>query len=141
MKTAKANLTDAMVPILNGILLNAADEDEKYDFDFIRINYLPETIMGYLTVLHAAGNLVSRENLLDAMDLANLIARGKNEEGGENGLEEAFVEGGRVRELMECFALTSKVMLVLKAEGKHWKPKKRSPRELGMWELVREFDD
>jgi nuclear pore complex protein Nup107 len=74
------------------------------------------------------------------MDLANAIAKGKDANGDMveyNGLEECFVQAGRMRELVECFALTSKLMLILKAEGRAWKASKkdRMGRDLGMFEI------
>lgn len=136
LKLARSDVSTAMVPIEKGILLQPADEEEAKDLEYIRNTYIPEVVLAYITVLHAAGNLISRENLLDAMDLANFIAESRNDNGDSNGLEECFVKAGRMRELMECFALTSKVMLVLKAEGRVWSLKKgdRVGRDLGMWE-------
>ena len=109
----------------------------------IRLTYLPEVVIAYATVLHAAGNLITREALLDSMDLSVMIATGKDgtgsNEGDEvevNGLLECFVKTARMRELMSVFANTSKLMLVLKAEGRPWKSKKdRIGRDLGIWEL------
>ena len=135
LKRARADVQEAMQPILKGILLNPIDEEEAEDLKHIRYNYLPEIVIAYNTVLHAAGNLITRDCLLESMELANVIAKG-GVSGESNGLEEAFVQSGRMRELVEAFALTSKVMLVLKAEGKPWKPRKdRIGRDLGMWEL------
>ena len=136
LKLALNDVTQAMLAIQKGILLQSADEAEETDLTYIRETYIPEIVLAYITVLHAAGNLISREHLLDAMDLANLIAEGKDAYGATNGLEECFVKAGRMRELVECFALTSKVMLVLKAEGRAWSIRKndRKGRDLGMWE-------
>ena len=136
LKRAKDDVSSAMEPVLKGILLQPADEEEAKDLTYIRDTYVPEIVLAYITVLHAAGNLISRENLMDAMDLANFIAEGKDANGQSNGLEECFVKAGRMRELVECLALTSKVMLVLKAEGRAWSIRKgdRIGRDLGMWE-------
>lgn len=135
LKRAKAAVSVAMDPLLNGILQNPVDEQEAEDLAHIRLTYLPEIIIAYNTVLHAAGNLITRDSLLESMDLSVVVANG-DESDDSNGLAECFVKAGRMRELVSSFALTSKVMLVLKAEGKPWKPRKdREGKDLGVWEI------
>ena len=148
LKRAKVSVSDAMEPILKGILLNPVDEEEAVEVARIRCTYIPEVVIAYNTVLHAAGNLITRECLLESMQLSVTIATGKEPQerrGNEedvNGLEESFVQAGRMRELVTSFALTSKVMLMLKAEGKRWKPKKdREGKDLGIWEIGGGGDD
>ena len=47
-----------------------------------------------------------------------------------------IVAAGRMRELVDSFAQTSKSMLVLKAEGKKWAPRKgREGKDLAIWEI------
>jgi nuclear pore complex protein Nup107 len=140
LKHLQRDVAATMEPIVKGILLEPTDEEEAKDLMYIRVNYIPEVIIAYITVLHTSGNLITRECLLDAMDLANAIAKGRDANGDMveyNGLEECFVQAGRMRELVECFALTSKLMLILKAEGRVWKAKKtdRVGRDLGMFEI------
>lgn len=131
LREAKKNLTTAIEPLLAQTYLQSpADLTEEKDIEFIRTEYLPEILIAYNTVLHAAGNLVSREALLESMDLATVIAE------KDNPLSDDFVKAGRMRELMTGFALTSEVMLVLKAEGKAWRPRKdRMGKDLGVWEM------
>lgn len=138
--TLKNHIEDvqaSMAPIIKGILLQSADEEEAKDLNDIRINYIPETIIAYISVLQTAGSIISRDFLLDAMDLANDVANSTDTSRSENnGLQECFVQAGRMRELVECFAIVSKAMLVLKAEGKKWNgDKKKMGRDLGMWEI------
>lgn len=141
MKDLKQKMDVAMEPLMQGILLHPIDEDEAKDLEQIRITYLPEIIIGYVVVLHTAGLALSREGLLDAMDVSTAIANGKVDNEGEaqenNGLAECFVRAGRMRELMEVFAHVSKSMLVVKSKGRPWKMNKkdRMGRNLGMWEL------
>lgn len=139
LKRAKEAVSFAMEPILKGILQNPTDEEEAEHLMIIRNAYLPEIVIAYNTVLHAAGNLITRDSLLESMELVNTIAKDGNtgsKADESNGLEDCFVQAGRMRELVESFALTSKVMLVLKAEGKQWKPKKdRKGSDLGIWEI------
>ena len=65
-------------------------------------------VIAFNTVLHAAGNLITRDSLLESMELSNMIANGKTDT-GTNGLLDCFVQSGRTRELVESFALTSKL--------------------------------
>ncbi|EME88274.1 uncharacterized protein MYCFIDRAFT_55271 [Pseudocercospora fijiensis CIRAD86] len=139
LKAAKEAVTEAMDPVLNGLLLLGdsfadADEkaDEKADCAQIRQWYVPELVIAYNTVLHSAGYLISRDNLIDSMDLSVTVADEKNL------LSEVCVQAGRMRELVASFASTSKAMLVLKAEGKKWtsrKMKGREGKDLGIWEI------
>lgn len=129
----------SMAPIVRGILLHPVDNDEAEDLNYIRNNYIAELVIAYISTLHTAGSIISREHLLDAMDLANAIAEGKGANGElaeTNGLEECFAQAGRMRELVECFALISKTMLVMKAAGRLWKgDKQKRGRDLGIWEI------
>jgi nuclear pore complex protein Nup107 len=138
LKDAYSKVRAAMEPVLKGLLIQPTDLDEARDLDWIRLNYIPEMLIAYNTVLHAAGNLITRDSLLDSMELAASIARSRDDDEADNGLREAFVRAGRMRELVQSFAFTSKAMLVLKAEGKEWRPRKeRKGQDLGMWELGR----
>ena len=144
LKDARKAVTEAMEPILKGILQDPVDESEAADLKQIRTAYLPEIVLAYNTVLHAAGNLITRDCLLESMELANVIAKDDGTVGSDgvsmevNGLEECFTQAGRMRELVRSFAWTSRVMLILKAEGKPWKGKRdRQGRDLGIWEIGR----
>ncbi len=135
LKDAFAKVTATIEPILHGILRRPIDHHEEADLEFIRMHYIPEIVLAYNTVLHAAGNFITRDALLESMELSILIANPQRD-GIENGLEECFVKAGRMRELVDSFALTSKVMLILKAEGKAWKMKReRHGKDLGIWEI------
>lgn len=133
LRDAKINVDECMEPILAGDILSPsdnADEDEISDLEKIRLDYIPEVVIAYNTVLHTAGSLISRQNLIASMDLSVKVA---NE---ENGLAEIFVKAKRMRELVTSFAMTSKAMLVLKDAGREWKPRRdREGKDLGMWEV------
>lgn len=138
LRRAKEGVSTAMAPLLEGILLAPVDDHEAADLMHIRCTYLPEILIAYNTVLHSAANYISRDALIDSMDLSTIIARDQLGKitASSNGLAECFVKAGRMRELIRSFALSSKAMLVLKAEGKTWKPKReREGKELGMWEI------
>lgn len=131
LKAAKEAVDEAMLPILEDrLLLEPVDEAEAADLKQIRTAYIPELIIAYNTVLHAAGYLISRENLIESMDMSVTIADDKNQ------LAECFTAAGRMREMVTSFAHTSKSMLVLKAEGRKWTSRKdRQGKDLGIWEV------
>lgn len=137
LKDAKVAVDEGMEPILDGILGSSAstDAEELADLEKIRVDYIPEVVLAYNTVLHTAGCLISRQNLIESMDLSVKVA---NE---ENGLAATFVKAKRMRELVTSFAMTSKAMLVLKDAGREWKPKRdREGKDLGMWEPTAPVD-
>ena len=74
--------------------------------------------------------MISRDELLTSMDLSTIIANERS------GLTEAFVEAGRMRELVRGFAESSKIMLKLNEAGKPRKEKKAAlGRTLAIWEI------
>lgn len=131
LKDAREIVAESMEPVLKGkLLLTPRDEDEAADLDQIRVTYIPLLVLGYNIVLHSAGHLISRDNMIDSMDLSVIVAD------EQNMLIDAFVTAGRMRELVDSFAHASKSMLVLKAEGKKWRGGKgREGKDLGMWEI------
>lgn len=131
MKRAKADMCDAMQPLLSGILRNPIDEEEAVDLQQIRNAYLPEVIIAYNTALYTAGPTISRESYIESMDLSVAVAS------ESSGLTECFVQAGRMRELVSTFAQTSKMMLIMKASGGPRKSakKERAGKELGIWEI------
>ncbi|KAF2173217.1 hypothetical protein M409DRAFT_62789 [Zasmidium cellare ATCC 36951] len=130
LKEAKEQVDDFMELVLHGNLLTTPiTEDEERGLEYIRKQYIPEILIAYNTVLHSAGAAISRENLIQSMDLSVTIANTEV-------LVEAVKKEGRMRELVDSFAETSKKMLILKAEGKPWRPRKdREGKDLGLWEI------
>lgn len=72
----------------------------------LRERYLPETILAYISALHFAGTGLSRDNLLECMELSATIAERNSD------LAEVFIKAKRMRELVECFAACSKALAV-----------------------------
>lgn len=72
----------------------------------LRQAYLPETILAYIGTLHFAGTGLSRDNLLECMELASIIAE------RDSDLSIAFVEAGRMKELVEVLAACSKALAI-----------------------------
>lgn len=130
LRAAKDAVDAAMVPILDGLLQNPLNDEEASDLEKIRTAYIPEIVLAYNTVLHSAGSLISRDNLIESMDLSTTIARDGSY------IAECFVRAKRMRELVTSFAETSKAMLILKEAGRPWRSKKdKEGKDLGLWEI------
>lgn len=101
-----------MKHVLKGWLLETNDKDNAVEFAHMREAYLPDTIIAYIATLQYAGSCLTRENLLEAMDLAAIIAE------KDSDIADLFVKTGRMKELVEAFASCSKALAVHAAEGK-----------------------
>ncbi|KAH8156435.1 hypothetical protein CIB48_g11815 [Xylaria polymorpha] len=97
-------------PILNNWLMESLEGDE--DFAYLRDAYLPETIIGYVSVLHFAGTSLSRDNLLECMELASIIAR------KDADVAAVLMKAGRMKEIVEGFANCSKALAISSNEKK-----------------------
>jgi nuclear pore complex protein Nup107 len=86
---------------------NLSTEETAEEFRQLRESYLPETILAYINTLQNAGMVLSRDLLLESMDLSALIAA----EGSD--VLELFVKTGKMQELVEAFALAGKTLLIL----------------------------
>ncbi|KAJ3511175.1 hypothetical protein NM208_g15454 [Fusarium decemcellulare] len=87
--------------------LGADGDDELRE---LRQAYLPETILAYVSALHFAGTGLSRDNLLECMELAAVIAERSSD------LSTSFVAAGRMKELVEVFAACSKALAISTGE-------------------------
>lgn len=127
LKEAKSSLDAAMKPLLEGLLLTPTDEVEAADLLTIRQQYVPEILIAYNAALYTSGFVMSREAMIQSMDLAVAVADDKT------GLGESFKgQEGRMGELVKGFAEASKAMLVL--GGKKRKPHAEG-KDLRMWEI------
>ncbi|KAF7542886.1 hypothetical protein G7Z17_g11201 [Cylindrodendrum hubeiense] len=101
----------------------------------LRQAYLPETILAYVSALHFAGTGLSRDNLLECMELAAVIA----ERGSD--LSTVFVTAGRMKELLEVFAACSKALAISTGEKRANGPSSKKVREMGwsrdLWSVKR----
>ncbi|KAI1364631.1 nuclear pore protein 84/107 [Xylaria arbuscula] len=122
-----------MSPVLDGWLLESLTEDE--DFEYLRDAYLPETIIGYVSVLHFAGTSLSRDNLLECMELASIIAR------KDSDVAAVLMKAGRMREIVEGFANCSKALAISATEKKGPGGSSKKLREMGwtrdLWSVQR----
>ncbi|KAI1421608.1 nuclear pore protein 84/107 [Xylaria sp. FL1777] len=127
------NIKSYMRPILNNWLLESLQEDE--DFKYLRDVYLPETIIGYVSVLHFAGTSLSRDNLLECMELASIIAR------KDADIAAVLMKAGRMKEIVEGFANCSKALAISGNEKKGPGGSSKKLREMGwtreLWSVKR----
>ena len=91
----------------------------------LRQAYLPETVLAYVGTLHFAGTGLSRDNLLECMELASIIAE------RDSDLSVAFLEAGRMKELVEVFAASSKALAISTGEKRTTNTGSKKLREMG----------
>lgn len=97
-------------------------DDELKD---LRQVYLPETVLAYVSALHFAGTGLSRDNLLECMELAAVIAERNSD------LSNSFVAAGRMKELVEAFAACSKALAISTGEKRAAGSSSKKLREMG----------
>ncbi|KAK4143281.1 nuclear pore protein 84/107 [Dichotomopilus funicola] len=113
----------SMKPVLKGWLLTSNEVDE--DFQLLREAYIPETVLAYISCLHFAGTSLSRDNLMDCMDLAATIAEKDSDVARE------FLKCGRMKELVEAFASCSKALAIWSSDKKGPQTSSKKTRESG----------
>ena len=116
------------------ILFPVEDAQELFDkhqsrLEGIRGAYLPELILAYNSALQSAGHLISRDYFIVSLELGSAIA-------SNDGIVRCFSEARRMRELVDCLALTSKAMVKVN-ETKNNSSKKRGkgPKTTGIWDI------
>lgn len=113
-----------MQPVLRGWLLQSNEEDE--DFKALREAYIPETILAFISSLHFCGTVISRDNLLECMELAAVIAE------KDSDVAQEFIKSGRMKELLESFASCSKALAIWTSDTKKGsQTSSKKMRELG----------
>ncbi|RFU74375.1 hypothetical protein TARUN_7871 [Trichoderma arundinaceum] len=122
--TAIKNAKDYMRPLLKGWLIPAIKGGDEELRD-IRAAYLPETVLAYISALHFAGTGLSRDNLLECMELASLVAE------RDSDLKDAFVDAKRMTELVEAFAACSKALAIATGEKRPSGSGNKKQREMG----------
>ncbi|KAK4154029.1 nuclear pore protein 84/107 [Chaetomidium leptoderma] len=119
VRSAKA----CMQPVLKNWLLVSNEVDK--DFQELRDAYIPETVLAYISCLHFAGTSLSRDNLLECMELAAVIA----EKGSD--VAQQFLRCGRMKELVEAFASSSKALAIWTSDKKGSQTNSKKIREMG----------
>lgn len=118
MKPAKSRLQahlqtvhQAMQPLFATDFLNTPnDQEESEVLTIIRNHYLPECVLAYNSVLYFAGHALSRQNLVQCMELAQIVAQNPT-------LTNVFVASKRMKELVTTFALDSQALLRANESG------------------------
>jgi nuclear pore complex protein Nup107 len=87
-------------------------EPKDEDFKLLRQAYLPETVLAYISCLQFVGTSLSRDYLLECMDLAAKIAE------KDSDVAKEFMRCGRMKELVESLASCSKALAVYAHEKK-----------------------
>ncbi|PHH76355.1 hypothetical protein CDD82_4037 [Ophiocordyceps australis] len=118
------NLKINMKPLLQswGVASIEAGDRELAD---IRQAYLPEVILAFVSALHYMGNNISRDHLLEAMDLAAVVAE------RESDVAQVFIKRKRMTELVESLAACSKALAVVTAEKRAAGSSSKKLREMG----------
>ncbi|KAH6895152.1 nuclear pore protein 84/107 [Thelonectria olida] len=115
---------ETMQPLLSNWLITGIEEGDE-ELQELRQAYLPETIMAYVSTLHFAGTGLSRDHLLECMELAAVIAERNSD------LSTVFVEAGRMKELVEAFAACSKALAISTGEKRTVGSGSKKLREMG----------
>lgn len=94
--------------VVTFLLYSPTDDDldsEAKEFEQIRVQCLPEVVLAYISILNFSGHVLSREILVKTMDLAEIVAA----QGSDLGA--CFMASGRMPELMDSLALSSRNMI------------------------------
>lgn len=111
LQAALDDVRNAMFPLLDPEYLSRpSDEAEVVPLKNIRNHYLPECVLAYNSVLHFAGYALTRNCLVECMNLAQEVATNET-------LTDAFVESSRMKELVTAFALSSQALLHANEQG------------------------
>ncbi|OQV04297.1 hypothetical protein CLAIMM_09203 [Cladophialophora immunda] len=111
LKRALEEVRQAMLPLFdNDFLCQPQDEMEAVVLNDIRNHYIPECILAYNSALWFAGHFTSCAWLVECMTLAQVVAETPM-------LTNAFVESGRMKELVRAFAVDSQALLQATEQG------------------------
>lgn len=115
--------------ILSRAILSANQPTPTVDADFsaLREAYIPETVLAYISCLHFAGTSLSRDSLLECMELSAVVAEKDSDVCYE------FKKAGRLKELFESFTSCSKALAIWNSDAKkgHHNTNSKKMRELG----------
>jgi len=130
LKETLGQVQSAMELVLDvDFLTQPMDEAEGIILRKIRNHYIPECVLAYNNVLYFAGHAISRQYMVECMDLAQMVAQSGT-------LTNAFVESGRMRELVTAFALDSQALLQANEQAAGGKTKKgKKDKGLEIWQV------
>ncbi|KAH8592421.1 107-domain-containing protein [Bisporella sp. PMI_857] len=101
---------EAVQPLLHGWLLTS--QEDVPEFQQLREAYLPETILAYVLALQLGGRTLTRDLLMETMELSTLIAD------EDSDLLALFVKLKRLPELVDVLTIASKALLITNAGQK-----------------------
>lgn len=111
LQAALDEVRNAMYAVLEADFLSRpSDEAEAITLAKIRNHYLPECILAYNSVLNVAGHVISRNWLVECMNLAQEVATNDT-------LTDSFVASSRMQELVQAFAMSSQALLHANEQG------------------------
>ncbi|KAG9234122.1 107-domain-containing protein [Amylocarpus encephaloides] len=120
---------------MKGWLLTAPNEESEAEFALLRKAYLPETILAFIRTLDFAGRVLSRNFLMECMDLSAKIAD------EECDVLPLFEQSGKMQQLVQGFAVASKTLLLLSSEKKSTGSRTRKLKAKGwthqLWSVER----
>ncbi|KAH8665778.1 107-domain-containing protein [Tricladium varicosporioides] len=111
--------------LLNKWLLTSPNVELADEFTQLREAYLPETILAYITTLQIAGWALTRDFIMECMDLAALVAE------EDSDLLQLFEKTDRMQELVEAFTAASKNLLYITSEKRSAGSKSKKMRIKG----------
>ena len=105
--------------------------DEEAGVESIRNSYIPDVVIAYNSVLQFAGHTLSRDSLIESLNLSTLVAA------QDSDILSCFVKTGRVTELVTAFAVSSKSMLKANEQGPSKGRRKRGGmgESLAVWQV------
>lgn len=106
-----------------------ATDDEAAEFEKIRGACLPEIVLAYNTILNFSNYYISRDVLVKSMDMATIVAAKDSDLGA------SFMAAGRMPELMDSLALSSRNMIQGEERGSRISKskKKQGGETLDLW--------
>jgi len=111
LKLALEMVAEKSLPLFeHNWLCQPQDEMEGVLLHDLRNHYIPDCILAYNSTLFFAGHALSRTHLVECMDLAQQVATNPM-------LTAAFMESGRMKELVQAFALDSQALLRANEQG------------------------
>ena len=125
--------THSLVQSLKQIYLNHGELDERAGENLaLRDQFLPELLMAYISTLNFYGHAISRDYLVECMDLVACVAdeaRGKH-------IVETLMRVGRMTEFVELVTRVSREMvggneMITKGTQK----RKKSAQKLALWSV------
>ncbi|TVY20527.1 Nucleoporin [Lachnellula arida] len=116
-----------MQPLFNKWLLTCPNQQWEVEFTQLREAYLPETILAYIKTFEFAGSILTRNFLMECMDLTALMAEEKSD------VLQLFQKMGREKDLVHAFADAAKNLLLISSEKKGARSRGKQARAKG-WE-------